>query len=166
MEKDVVYSMRMSSTVREALKRAARRDRRSVSSLLDKIITDYLFKEGFLEGGEFGGDRRRSPRHKIPLPAKILLKEGSEVHSYPGVINDISLGGVMVIYPKRGGIRFPSTGKLPEFELCFELPRAEEQVCFECDARHMHETGNEIQVGAAFRHPNQQDLQSLEDYVM
>ena len=73
MQKDTVYSMRMNSKVREALKRAAKKEYRTVASLLDKIITDYLEKEGFLLRPEFGAERRKFPRRKITLPAKTYL---------------------------------------------------------------------------------------------
>jgi predicted DNA-binding protein len=58
MKKDVVYSIRMSVLVRESLKRAAREDRRTVASLLDKIILDYLENELNLQLSETGADRR------------------------------------------------------------------------------------------------------------
>jgi hypothetical protein len=164
MKKDVVYSMRISRTVREALKRAAKEDRRSVASLLDKIITDYLKTRGFLKGAEFNDERRRFPRKKIPLPAKSFFKTGPQ-EVFPGVIHDVSLGGVMVGYAKGSEIRFNSKGKLPDFELCFELPRTEAPLCFECDARHMRDVGNEIQVGVAFRNPKTNDVEKLRDYI-
>jgi len=42
MKKDVIYCMRMSWRVRETLSRIAKKDHRSVASLLDKIVADYL----------------------------------------------------------------------------------------------------------------------------
>ncbi|MBW1821727.1 MAG: hypothetical protein JRI92_08165, partial [Deltaproteobacteria bacterium] len=75
MKKDVVYSIRMSVLVRESLKRAAREDRRTVASLLDKIILDYLENERNLQLSETETDRRgfqdrrRFKRKKIALPA-------------------------------------------------------------------------------------------------
>ena len=166
MKKDVVYTMRMTSRVREALKRAANKERRTLASLLDKIITDYLQEEGFLPGSELGEDRRRSPRQKTPLPAKAFFTAGDEVESYPSVIHDLSMGGVMVVFPKGSEVRFTSTGKLPQFEVSFELPRAGEQLRFGCDARHMRDTSSEIQVGASFRNVNEHDLQTLKNYIM
>ena len=72
----------------------------------------------------------------------------------------------MVGYPRGSDIRFTSTGKLPGFEVCFELPLTKAQLRFECDARHMRDVGNEIQVGVAFRNPNREDLERLKGYVM
>lgn len=158
--------MRMSMRVRETLKMAAKRERRTVASLLDKIITDYLANEGYLRGPEFGAERRRFPRKKITVPAKTFLRIGVKDEAFPGVVLDISMGGVLITYPKGSEIRFASTGELPHFEICLELPRLEEDLCFDCNARHMRDTGDEIQVGAAFRNPKGEDLQRLNTYLM
>ena len=166
MKKDAVYSMRMSSRVRDALKKAAVRERRTVASLLDKIITDHLAREGFLTGPEFGAERRRFPRRKITLPAKTFVKIESQDKAFPGVLLEISMGGLLVTYPKGSEIRFTSMGELPHLEVCFELPRQDEEICFECETRHMRDTGDEIQVGLAFRDPKGSHLQKLNSYLM
>jgi len=166
MKKDSIYSMRVSTRILGALKRAAKKERRTVASLLDKIITDYLIEEGLLTEMDFGEERRRFPREKIPLTARTFLKAGEEVESFSSVIHDISMGGVMVSYPKGSDISFSSIGKLPDFELLFELPRGDERLRFDCSTCHMRDTGNEIQVGAAFISPNESDLQRLQNYIM
>jgi hypothetical protein len=44
--KKVTYSVVFTPTVKEALEVAAQKERRSMSSLLEKIVIDYLDKEG------------------------------------------------------------------------------------------------------------------------
>jgi hypothetical protein len=44
--KKVTYSVVLTPSIREALEVAAQKDRRSMSSLLEKIIIDYLDKQG------------------------------------------------------------------------------------------------------------------------
>jgi hypothetical protein len=165
MKKDTVYTMRMSSRVREALKKAATKERRTVASLLDKVITDYLAKEGFLTGLEFDMERRKFPRKKVTLPAKTFLKTESQKEAFPGVVLDISMGGLLLTYPKGSEIRFTSMGELPHFEVCIEIPREDEELLFECETRHMRDTGDQIQVGAAFRDPKGSYLQKLGNYL-
>jgi hypothetical protein len=165
MKKDLIYTMRMSTRVREALTVAANKERRTAASLLDKVITDYLTKEGFLREPEFEAERRRLPRKKITMPAKTLLKAGAEEEAFPCAVLDISLGGVLVTYPKGSGVRFASTGELPQFELRLELPPAYEALCFNCDTRRMHDTGSGIQVGATYRNPTGSCLQKLDSYL-
>ena len=67
MKKDTIYSLRMSRMIREALKKAAEVECRTMASLLDKIITDYLKKEGLLTIHELSAERRRFSRESIPL---------------------------------------------------------------------------------------------------
>ena len=166
MKKDAIYSMRMSSRVREALKKAAMIERRTVASLLDKIISDYLSREGILKGSEFGTERRRFPRKKITLAASTLMVRGSTRESFPGVVLDISMGGVLITYAKGSEVRFVSVGELPHFELCLELPLEDGELCFDCRARHMRDTGDEIQIGAAFSKPRGDYLQRLSSFLM
>jgi hypothetical protein len=47
MRKDATYMLRLDSRVKDTLKTAARKDHRTVSSLLGKLIFDYLIKEGY-----------------------------------------------------------------------------------------------------------------------
>jgi len=46
MAKDTTYTLRINSKLKEALAVAAKKDRRTISSLLEKITVDYLEKEG------------------------------------------------------------------------------------------------------------------------
>lgn len=166
MEKDTVYSMRMSSRMREALKRAAKKESRTMASLLDKIIGDYLRKEGFLLRPELGEERRHSPRKKITLPARTFLETGSNEQAFQGVILDISKGGMLLTYAKGTDIQFISRGALPSLKVCFNVPRNRKELCFDCTARHMRDAGDEIHVGASFDNPTEKDLERLSPYVM
>jgi hypothetical protein len=165
MKKDAVYSMRMSTRVRDALKFAAVKERRTVASLLDKIITDYLANEGYLSGPEFGTERRKFMRKPIRMAAKSVLNLGSEEESFPSVILDISLGGVLLTYPKGSEVSFASVGKLPDFKLCLDIPHENQPLYLDCHTRHMRETGNEIQVGASFNDPDRHCLEKLTHYI-
>lgn len=166
VEKDAVYSMRMSSKIRDALRRAAKKERRTVASLLDKVITDFLQKEGFFLGPELGGERRRFPRKKITLPATTIHGAGKKSETYPGVILDISRGGLLVTYAKGSEIQFTSKGELPRFRVCFQAPQSRKELYFDCIARHMRDTGEAIQVGANFSDPSEKSLQRLAPYLM
>ena len=57
MAKDTTYTLRINSKLKEALAVAAKKDRRTISSLLEKIIVDYLEKVG-IEWEEEGRKKR------------------------------------------------------------------------------------------------------------
>lgn len=48
MTKSLPVSFRLPQEVKEALERAAKEDTRSVSSLMEKLITDWLREKGYL----------------------------------------------------------------------------------------------------------------------
>jgi len=79
---------------------------------------------------------------------------------------DISRGGVLVTYAKGSEIKFTSKGELPHFRVCFQAPQSRKELCFDCVARHMRDTGDEIQVGANFSDPNEKSVQRLAPYLM
>jgi hypothetical protein len=166
MKKDIVYSIRMSLLVREALKRAAKKERRTVASLLDKIILDYLEEQRYLLPSETGSDRRNFNRNKITLPATTLLNNGAAMETFPCVVIDIAMGGVLITYPKGSPIRTIFMQELRNFTLAFNLPQTGDELHFQCDARRMVEADNEIQVGAIISEPDEEALEKLRTYLI
>ena len=166
MKKDKIYSLRMNSKVREALSRAANKERRSVASLMDKIITDFLTREGYLRESDFGAERRKFHRKKLTMPTETILKEGADQKSVPGVVLDLSLGGALITYPKSSDIQFSSVGKLPDFGLNLKVPGKEEALRFDCNTKHMRDTGDEIHIGASFNNPEETQLQELDNHFL
>ena len=165
MKKDKIYSLRMNSKVRDALQRASNKEQRSVASLLHKIIMDFLTREGFLSDADYGVERRQFDRKKITVPTETTYTEGQTQKAVPGVVLDLSLGGALITYPKSSDIRFSSVGKLPDFELELQVPGETEVLHFDCNAKHMRDTGDEIHVGASFSNPQDNELQKLDKYL-
>ncbi len=151
MKKDFIYSIRMSSLVREGLSRAAKSERRSMASLLDKIILDYLEAMGFLRASEIGSDRRRYKRKTVMLPATTYVRTNKHIEAYHCVIVNLSLGGALVGYPKGCGIEVRSMEELSNFELGFNISQAVEEICFPCQVQRMNDAENGILMGAMFR---------------
>jgi hypothetical protein len=156
----------MNRKVREALQRASNKERRSVASLLDKIITDYLTREEFLSDADFGAERRKFHRKKLTMPTETILKEGAHQKTVPGVVLDLSSGGALITYPKSSEVRFSSVGKLPDFELNLKIPGKEDVIRFDCNAKHMRDTGDEIHIGASFSNPEEHQLQKLDNHFL
>ena len=165
MIKDIVYSIRLTRLVRDTLRHAARKERRTVASLLDKIIVGYLEEQRYLLPHETGGDRRTHLRNKITLPATTLMKAGDKSSSFPCVITDIALGGVNVTYPRGSEIREFLLRGQDEFHLLLTLPENGVEINFQCDARRFVEEEREIHIGAMIINPNANDLSTLKEYL-
>jgi hypothetical protein len=164
MKKEMIYSLRMSKTVRNALKKAAQKESRTVASLLDKIIKDYLDKEGLLAYSDSIMERRWFTRKEIYKPANIYFEKESGKKEFAIVVLNVSLGGVLIGYPKSSEIQF-SVNDLPEFELCLDLKSVDKPLCFNCESKRLIDKGYGIQIGANFLNPNEKDLQMLRAYL-
>ena len=160
MKKETIYSLRMNKSIKESLKKAAKKENRSVASLLDKIIKEYLEGKGFLNIMSDVSEQRWFTRKEIYTPAKITLEADSESKCIAVVILDISFGGVLIAYPKSNDIDI-SLEDLPQFELRFDLSDKEQLLCFQCEANRMIDSGYGVQVGANFVNTDQSDLQRL-----
>jgi len=172
MKKDVVYSIRMSILVRESLKRAAQKERRTVASLLDKIILDYLEDEQYLQLPETVADRRAFQdrrgfkRTKIALPATLTFKVQGKTETYACAILDIAMGGVLVTFQRKSDIKLRTTKDLPHFKLSFHIPQIEDQLHFQCDTLRIIEKDREIEIGAVIREPDDETLKQLQFYLI
>jgi len=165
MKKDVVYSLRINSKVRDALKKAAEANCRTMASLLDKIITDYLKDEGFLAKIKPVEERRQFKRWAIPLPSRTVLKTNENTDSIPSVVKDISMGGVKVVFPRHVENKITTSSMLTHFDLSVDFPNDNRQLTFNCNMRHVNKTDSEIQIGAAFENMSQEYLRQLKNYL-
>lgn len=172
MKKDVVYSIRMSILVRESLKRAAQKERRTVASLLDKIILDYLEDERYLQLPETASDRRGFQdrrgfkRKKITLPATLTFKVQGKTMTFACAILDIAMGGVLISFLRNSDLKLSRSEDLPHFKLSFHLPQIEDQLHFECDTLRIIKKNREIQIGAAIREPDDETLKQVKSYLI
>ena len=136
MKKDVVYSIRMSILVRESLKRAAQKERRTVASLLDKIILDYLEDERYLQLPVIASDRRDFQdrrgfkRKKITLPATLTIKVQGRSETFACALLDIAMGGVLVSFLRNSDIKLNPSKDLQHFKLSFQLPQIDRPTPF------------------------------------
>jgi len=166
VRKDVIYSLRMTGKVHEYLRKAAGLEHRTMASLLNKIIADYLEKQGYFFNKTISQERRKYPRIATALPAVTHYKAG--VISFPPfscVVLDLSSGGALIGYPRGSEIENTSIGEMPDFSLCCELPPVKEKVCFKCDLRRLFNIGTGVKIGAAFKEPNGEHLERLRAYL-
>ena len=166
MKKDTMYSLRLSRRVRDALRKAAQRESRSMASLLNKIIIDYLQQEGFLLPSGLGQEKRLFPRRKVALPATYAYDSAKKSEHIPCIVNDLSISGVQITYPKGFMFMAPLQGELPQFQLILELPREDEKIRLDCVTCRMHDAGEDIQIGATFDGLSTENLKKLHTHLM
>ena len=100
MTKERIFSLRLTVAMRNALGVAAKRERRSIGSLVEKVVADYLTREGIpWEEASSCHNRRRHPRIDVFLPARLRIEETPETaEETEALIENMSLGGFYVTY--------------------------------------------------------------------
>ena len=166
MKKDIVYSIRMNSRIRDLLKMAAEKDRRTMASLIETIFHNYLEKEGFLTKPTFDTETRKHARKGSMLPVKTLCMENDEKCFASGVVINISKGGAMLLFPKGFGIPFESDNSPSRFKFCVESPKSREEVWFDCETRHLAIDDHQIRVGTAFVDPKQDVIETVSQFLV
>ena len=161
MRKNKVFTMRMSRYLHDLLKRATARDRRSVASLLESLIHAHLTAVGMAPSELAQDERRASPRQKVLFPAQVHVGEGEEKRTMPCVVVDLSRGGVGLVQPRQRERGLASNGGMPRFDLTFDLPLQGRTIRLACVGLHLHETENEIQVGASFAQMGAEDALAI-----
>ena len=164
MRKEVIYSLRMSKQVRDSLYRIAREEQRTVASLLDKIIQDYLAQRGGFTAAQGAADQRWFTRREVFRPAQLLLTVDEEKREHTIVILDISLGGVLIGFPKSEDLQLkPGNGS--QFDLYLQMPEQTQPLCVACKTHRVEDSGHALRVGASFMKTNADALQSLKGYL-
>jgi len=150
--------------MREALGAAARRDRRSIASLLEKIIADYLTKQGIQwEKGGVHQNRRCYPRRDVSLPARLTIQQTSEFfEETEALIENMSLGGSYVTY---------SNGQRPPWKLqasirlIVRIPGVPGPMELECRAVRIIRDEQRVGVGLQYLGIGQENLDLIDQFL-
>jgi hypothetical protein len=162
LKKDGHISFRASKELHESLARVAREDRRSLSSTIEIVLTNYLKGRKAFQGVE--KERRQYPRKVLSVPAVINQQESGQTGI--GAITEISLGGVRVLIPKdfKHQILIDSRGS--RFEIVFSLPAENKPIRLSCESARVVDAEDSIQVGAFFVDADFKSYKTLQTYLM
>lgn len=159
MSKDVIYSMRMSRSVREALNKLAKKEHRTVASLLDKIIIGYLENNGGSVTDSDGSEKRWYTRKVINREGVATTPNDMGSAELSCGIVDISTAGVLISYPRR---TLMNTDRfcLPDFRLSVPFS-GEEDILIDCEGRRMLVSQDNVKLGAVFKNSDRATLESI-----
>lgn len=157
MRKEITICFRATEELRSALEAFARQGRRTLSSAVELILTDYVKKNDESSDKQ---ERRLYPRKHAAIPAYVKTG-GSE---YGAVIIDLSLGGIRVSVPGECVSRIYEGPGKSQFETSFTLPGGTVTVLCE-PGRVMPSNGN-VDVGATFIDADFANYQCIQQYLM
>ena len=154
--RDTVICFRTSDELRKALEKVSFADRRSLSSVIENILYDYVERKQPVRVGE---EKRRYPRKRVSAPALVTSIDGT-VHA--GMVNDLSLGGINFSVPNNFQ---QEEGDDSKISLVFTLPQSEKPLSMQCAARHVR-TNGQMNIGASLVDTDFQSYRTLQNYLI
>jgi hypothetical protein len=154
--RDTVICFRTTEHLRKSLEGISATDRRSLSSVIENALYDYVKKNAPARVEE---EKRRYPRKKISVPALVTGADGV-VHA--GMVNDISLGGLNLSVPN--GSYQESEGE-SKVSLVFALPESERPLTMQCTPRHVR-SDSQTNMGMSLVDTDFHSYQTLQNYLV
>jgi hypothetical protein len=164
MGKDVTICFRTTETLRRALEKISNEDRRSVSSTIENVL--YQFLEKGKELKNLQGEKRRFPRKKIAAPALIRDAGSDQATPLPGVVLDISLGGLQISVPDSYQVEVREDSKNASISIVFTLPEVKKSLSMQCVPQHVLRADGETTIGASFADTDFSSYQVLQNYLI
>ena len=162
MTKDGHISFRASKDLHESLAQVAKEDRRSLSSTIEMVLTNYLKGRKAFQGVE--KEKRQYPRKALTVPAVINQQEPGQTGI--GAITEISLGGVKVLIPKDSKHQILIDSQGSRFEIVFILPTENKPIRLSCESKRVVDAEDSIHVGAIFVDADFKSYKTLQTYLM
>ncbi len=162
MTKNGHISFRASKDLHESLAQVAKEERRSLSSTIEMVLTNYLKGRKAFRGVE--KEKRQYPRKALSVPTVINQQEPGKMGI--GAITEISLGGVRVLIPKDFKHQILIDQKGSRFEIVFNLPTESMPITLSCESNRVVDAEDSIHVGASFVDADFRSYKALQTYLM
>jgi hypothetical protein len=163
MEKDTTICFETTSAIRNALEEIAEKEKRSVSSVVESIVSQHLHDQKAVKYEV--ENRRRSKRKPVHFPAFIGNPRWQRRDFVAAEIQDISFGGIRVSIPAGTRIEVDKYGEEANFTVIFSVPDTLWPIHMECRPKWVADSEGPIQMGAALVNPDLSAYQVLQKYL-
>jgi hypothetical protein len=162
MKKPITICFRTSEELRSLLETAARQDRRTLSSVIEVILTGYLERNrGFSDRVE----RRRYPRKQVAIPAYVEVSDAG-ITRHGAIILDLSLGGMRLSVPKECVSKIYEKGEKSHFDISFTLPPENKPVRVVCAPERVIPSNGNTYLGVRFVDADFANYRRLQQYLI
>ncbi|MDD4357380.1 MAG: PilZ domain-containing protein [Smithellaceae bacterium] len=163
MKKDRSICFRVSGEVHDGLIRVSREERRSLSSTIEIILSDYLNKRKSSDV-ESRKEKRQYPRESLSVPA-VIIQADTEQECIVD-ITELSMGGLKISLAKEMEDRLRMAGQDTKFEVVFNLPSSSKPIRLACQPKRVVNNENSVQIGAEFVNADNHNSKALRSYLM
>lgn len=150
--------MRLNRDMKRVLEVLARSEKRSLSSMVENILADYLIEKGI----EWEQEERRSyPRKVIEMPARFTVRGSKGAEDHEVFLRDISQVGAYAIYKEIDGIgKILKKGVSVRAKLSIQVPNSKDPLILNCEVVRISMDRNTTGIGLEYRkvRPEQQSL--------
>ena len=164
MKKDSSICFRASRELHESLIQVSKEDRRSLSSTIGIILSDYISKRKVKAGSQVKDEKRQYPREALSVPVVINKPDTDKVGI--AAITEISLGGLKILFPKELQDRLMIEGQGSRFEVVFNLPSNNKPIRMACESRCSIDAQDSVHIGASFVDADFQNYRALQSYLI
>jgi len=162
MNKENIICFRTSKHLHESLAKAAKKDRRSLSSMIEMALMNYLKERESFRNAE--NEKRQYPRKTLSVPAVIHQPDRGQMAV--GSIEEISLSGVRVILPKDFPQQILIDSHGTRFEIVFNIPPENNPVRISCESVRIVDAEDGMRIGAFFVDADFKSYKAVQTYVI
>ena len=159
MRKDVTICFRTSEDLRASLEKVAVGERRSLSSIIETVLYNYLKEKKELRS--LKNEKRIYGRREVSLPAFVYKRGSGESALQTGIIFDLSLGGLRISVPQEYDVQQEG-----DFDTIFTIPNEKMPIKMKCTIKRVLDgTDNTKEIGATFVDGDFSGYQKLHGYL-
>ena len=112
-------------------------------------------------------EKRHYPRKKVSLSALVSTpNSGDKASLQPGLVLDISLGGVQITIPGDHKIEIGEGRKKCNISITFTLPNSKAPVTIECLPQYVRHSNSETYIGASLADADVESYKTLQKYLI
>ncbi len=154
--------MRLNRDMKEVLEDIAREERRSLSSLVENILGDYL-TERHIEWER--QERRGNSRKVVDIPARFQVLGHQVIEAHDVYLKDISRAGAYAISTDVAGIEniLKNEGVHVNGKIIIHIPRRTEALVLECQVTRIAMNRYLAGIGLEYKEIRAQEQSIIDD---
>jgi len=162
MTREDIICFRTSRHLHESLMKAAKKDRRSLSSMIEAVLQNYLKeREEFRDAAD---EKRQHPRKALCVPA--VIHQSDQQNMAVGAIEDISLSGVRIVLLKDFKQWTPVDSHGTKFEIVFNVPAENKPIRISCESARIVDEEDNLHIGAFFVDADFRSYRALQNHII
>jgi hypothetical protein len=159
--RSVTICFRTSEKLQQILKEIGDEERRSVSSIIEHTLFQYLEERGRTPG--WREEKRRHERKQVAAPALVKSPGSDKVQA--GIVLDVSLGGIRISVAGTFQCETEEEKEPARMSITFTLPEAKKALTVLCVPKHIFSYEDRTTIGACFTDADLATFQGLHDYL-